>query len=237
MSRITAPVSKLSRALSSSSNPVARAVSPLHDSSAHNAGAVLMPKYAELLRSRRSSEHSDASLPSCCALLELSNSSRQSSRGLTTAHRPTPQPSLANRSRPLMQTFYSTTPSTAMHTSSTHLDAAVIPSMRDLTGPSPADAGPRVPLLPDNYSAAHGPTGSDVPVQIPEISIVAANPENVVPATPLSEVQGISLDGVELKFVHEDQHYRSEEESGSGIIRDLWKGMVEDVLGPAKKSS
>ncbi|PNY29934.1 Uncharacterized protein TCAP_00151 [Tolypocladium capitatum] len=72
MSRMTAPVSKLSRALSSS-NTVARAASPLLDSSAHNAGAALMPKYAELLHNRRSSEHSDASLPSCCALLGSSN--------------------------------------------------------------------------------------------------------------------------------------------------------------------
>ncbi|POR37247.1 Uncharacterized protein TPAR_02559 [Tolypocladium paradoxum] len=222
MSRVTAPVSRLSRALSSSSNPVARAASPLLDSSAHSAsaGAVLMPKYAELLRNRRSSEHSD------------------SSRGLATAHRPTPQPSMANRSKPLMQTFHSTAPSAAMHTSSTHLDAAVIPSMRDLAGPSAADAGPRVPLLPDNYSAAHGPTGSDGPVHVPEISIVAADPENVVPATSLSEVQGISLDGVELKFVHEGQHHSLREEEGSGgMIRDLWKGMVDDVLGPAKKAA
>lgn len=141
-----------------------------------------------------------------------------------------------------MQTFHSTAPSAATHASSTHLDAAVIPSMRDLAGPSTADVGPRVPLLPDNYSAAHGPTGSDVPVQIPEIAIVAANPDNVVPATPLSEVQGISLDGVELKFVHEDQHYSPREEEsggggGGGMIRDLWKGMVEDIIGPTKKTS
>lgn len=51
MSRVTAPVAKLSRALSSSA---ARAANPLLDASTYNAGAVLMPKYAELLRNRRS---------------------------------------------------------------------------------------------------------------------------------------------------------------------------------------
>lgn len=52
MSRITAPVAKLTRALSSTT--AVRAPNPLLDTSAHNAGAVLMPKYAELLRNRRS---------------------------------------------------------------------------------------------------------------------------------------------------------------------------------------
>lgn len=51
MSRVTAPVSKLARTLNAGAVPV------------HNAGAVLMPKYAELLRNRRSSEHQDVNLP------------------------------------------------------------------------------------------------------------------------------------------------------------------------------
>lgn len=62
MSRITAPASKLSRALSSSATSAsARTANPLLDSSAHGTGAILMPKYAELLRNRRGSEHSDVS--------------------------------------------------------------------------------------------------------------------------------------------------------------------------------
>lgn len=52
MSRVTAPAVKLTRALSSTT--AARAAKPLLDASAYNAGAVLMPKYAELLRGRRS---------------------------------------------------------------------------------------------------------------------------------------------------------------------------------------
>ncbi|KAM4057799.1 hypothetical protein HRG_009418 [Hirsutella rhossiliensis] len=211
MSRITAPASKLSRAIGSS------AAASLRDSSARATGAILMPKYAELLRS---SDHHD------------------SSRGLTTAHRPTPQPSLANRPKPLMQTFHSTAPSASAAAASTNLDAAIFPSMADLFASSDAgsNAGPRMPLLPDNYSAAHGPTSGDGPVHLP--SIIAADPDNVLPATPLSDVEGIGLDGVDLKFAHESQHshqLHSHEGNSGGMIRDLWKGMVEDVLGPAKK--
>ncbi|EQK98608.1 hypothetical protein OCS_05682 [Ophiocordyceps sinensis CO18] len=213
MSRITAPASKLTRAMGSAST------ASLRDSSAHTCGAILMPKYAELLRtSRSSSDH------------------HESSRGLTTAHRPTPQPSLANRPKPLMQTFCSTA-SPASAASSANLDAAVLPSMADLYGSSGPDShfGPRMPLLPDNYSTAHGPTSGDGPVHPP--SIVAADPDNVLPAAPLSDVEGIGLDAVDLKFAHEHHHdqQRDHEGNNGGIIRDLWKGMVEDIIGPAKR--
>ncbi|KAJ6440255.1 alpha/beta fold family hydrolase [Purpureocillium lavendulum] len=217
MSRVTAPVSKLARAIGASAGPLRDT-----SASAHGAGAALMPKYAELLRTRRSSEHSD------------------SSRGLTTTHRPTPQPSIANRSKPLMQTFHSSSPSSSA--SAAHLDAAFLPSMADLAAPSASAAsGPRVPLLPDNYSAAHAADNSDATVQLPEVSIVAADPENVLPGTPLSEVEGLGLDGVELKFVHEGrsrhvQELDSESQSG-GMLRDLWKGMVDDVLGSPKRTA
>ena len=61
MSRVTAPVSKLSRAAIASSNAAARS-SPLLDSTAHahHGGVALMPKYAELLGNHHG-EHSDVS--------------------------------------------------------------------------------------------------------------------------------------------------------------------------------
>ncbi|KHN96590.1 uncharacterized protein MAM_05533 [Metarhizium album ARSEF 1941] len=204
MSRVTAPMSKISRALS--------AASPRLDGSAHSAGAVLMPKYAELLRNRPS---------------ELSDS-----RGLATAHRPTPQPSLANRSKPLMQTFHSSAPGASVaHTAAAHIDAAVLPSPSLLAGSSRVDHGPRVPLLPDNYGAAHTPPASEAAAR-PEVTIVAADPDNVVPGAPLSGVEGIALDGVELKFLYQDPGQPGAHESSS-MIRDIWKGMVEDVFGGA----
>ncbi|KAK5992284.1 hypothetical protein PT974_05685 [Cladobotryum mycophilum] len=212
MPRVTAPVSKLARALSSTPT-AARVGNPLLlDTTVHNAGAVLMPKYAELLRNRRSSEHSD------------------SSRGLTTAHRPTPQPSLANRNKPLMQTFSSSAASAAsVAATSTHLDAAVLPAF-SLEAVAAAAGLPRMPLLPDNYGAAHSSADSDGPVVIPSASIVAANPDNVLPATALSSVHGIGLDSVSLQFVHIPQP-SVQSEDGQGMIKDLWKGLVDDVFG------
>ncbi|KAM6483431.1 hypothetical protein HDV62DRAFT_327846 [Trichoderma sp. SZMC 28011] len=217
MSRVTAPVAKLSRALSSSA---ARAANPLLDASTYNAGAVLMPKYAELLRNRRST-------------IELSES-----RTLTTTHRPTPQPSIANRAKPLMQTFSS---SASSATPSSHLDAAVLPGLGSLSSSTSfADVLPRMPLLPDNYAAAHPAPAADMPVSIASSSIVAVNPDTVLPATPLSSLSGV-LDTVELKFVHEEPAAVAQDEGQSqGMIRDLWKGMVEDVFGsnqPIRKSN
>ncbi|TFB07679.1 hypothetical protein CCMA1212_001115 [Trichoderma ghanense] len=219
MSRITAPVAKLSRALSSSA-AAPRAANPLLvDAAAYNAGAVLMPKYAELLRNRRTTttttiEHSE------------------STRSLTTTHRPTPQPSITNRPKPLMQTF-STSTSTSSKPSA-NLDAAILPNFTTSSSSSTFSDLPRMPLLPDAYSAAHPAPAADPPVSIASSSIVAINPDAVVPATPLSSLSGV-LDTVELKFVHEPEPVSkgvdAEEGGSQGMIRDLWKGMVEDVLG------
>lgn len=178
-----------------------------------------MPKYAELLHNRRSHEHSDS----------------KSSRGLATTHRPTPQPSLANRTKPLMQTFHSSA-SPATHTSKTHIDAAVLPSMGFLVGSSKPGHGPRMPLLPDNYGAAHVPMATET-ITVPEVTIVAADPDNVVPGAPKAGIQGLGLDGVELKFLYDESSQPRREQESSGMIRDIWKGMVEDVFGGTPKKA
>ncbi|KAG6006110.1 hypothetical protein E4U43_000487 [Claviceps pusilla] len=216
MSRITAPVAKLARALSSSPHAAGvapRSASAIRDSSAHSAGASLMPKYAELLHNRRSHEHSDTP------------------RGLTTTHRPTPQPSLANRPRPLMQTFHSSAASAAspaLHSTTSHIDSAVLPPTAWLfANPSSSGEEPRVPLLPDNYAAAHGPMTAKEADPLPKVTIVAANPDNVVPGAPNAGIEGIGLDGVELKFLYDERSLSREEQGRGGMIRDIWKGMVK----------
>ncbi|KAM3527874.1 hypothetical protein MY4038_006140 [Beauveria bassiana] len=189
MSRVTAPVAKLSRAISSTASPaaVSRSSGSLLDSTAHQGGAPLMPKYAELLRDR---EHNK-------------------SRGITTTHRPAPL----------------------------HLDAMILPSM-DFASSSAATAatGPRVPLLPDNYGAAHAPAPPVPEAAFSKPTIFAAEPDRVAPATPLSAVEGLSLDGVELKFVHDAPAGESSADEHGHMIRDFWKGMVDDVLGPVPKT-
>lgn len=215
MSRVTAPVAKLSRAISSTAAPatISRSSGSLLDSIAHQGGAPLMPKYAELLRDR---EHNK-------------------SRGITTTHRPAPQPSIANRPRPLMQTFHSS--ANQVGVPPLHLDAMILPSMDFSSSPSAAAAaGPRVPLLPDNYGAAHAPAPPVREAAFSKPTIFAAEPDRVAPATPLSAVEGLSLDGIELKFVHDAPAGETSANEHGHMIRDFWKGMVDDVLGPVPKT-
>jgi hypothetical protein len=203
MSRVTAPAAKLSRTLSAGAPT-------------HNAGAVLMPKYAELLRSSRGNEHQD------------------SSRGLSTTHRPTPQPSIANRAKPLMQTFHTSRSSAAVAAApSSNLDAAVLPSMEALAAVAAAPSQPIVPILPDNYAAAYAKEVVDAPIDSPEVTIVAADPDRVLPSSPFSEVASAGLDSVSLGFAHESRAGPPAASDGldGGMIRDIWKGFVEDVLG------
>lgn len=146
------------------------------------------------------------------------------SRGLTTAHRPTPQPSIVNRNKPLMQTFSSV----ASAPGSSTIDAAVLPSMAFFAS-QPATDGLPVPLMPDNYGAAYNvDVASSAPAAVDGVSIMAVDPEKVLAATPLSEVRGI--DGVQLGFVHDAAEVTEE---GAGMLKDLWKGMVDDIFGEA----
>lgn len=136
-----------------------------------------------------------------------------------------------------MQTFHSS--ASQVGVPPTHLDAMILPTMDfSSSSASMASAGPRVPLLPDNYGAAHAPAPLAPEAAFSKPTIFAAEPDRVAPATPLSAVEGLSLDGIELKFIHD-----AAESSGSStaaehghMIRDFWKGMVDDVLGPVPKT-
>jgi hypothetical protein len=168
MSRVTAPVAKLTRALN---------VAP-------PTGATLMPKYAELLR--RSADHTD------------------SSRGLTTTHRPTPQPSIAHRTKPFMQTFYSDAGAVSS-IPAFHLDVTMLPAMT--ADGSAASQAVRVPILPDNYNAA--------PQTVEAPAIVASTPQIV--AVDPSRVAAMSdVEGVTLAFAHQ-----AEAEQADGYMLKL----------------
>ncbi len=124
------------------------------------------------------------------------------------------------------------------------IDYAVLPPWESLypeaaetwAGGDDAAVGLRVPLLPDNFNpdrgaAAHGPEVLDGPLAAPEIHVLAAHPESVVPAA-LTEVEPMGLDGVELNFAHD----AAAEAREPGMIRDLWNGLVEDIFGADKKA-
>ncbi|KAL2758263.1 hypothetical protein ACRALDRAFT_1055218 [Sodiomyces alcalophilus JCM 7366] len=188
MSRVTAPVTKL-----------ARAVNPGIASPYYNHGAVLMPKYAELLK--KSSAEADV----------------QSARGITTTHRPTPQPKPSKSyNRPLMQTFSSVATSSGGPAPIT-IDATIFPQ------PTTTFAGEgvslsRMPLLPDSFLTRHPVAEApETPMMEPRISIVASASGSVLPASALTEIEGMGVDGVELRFVHESEVRKRE----PGIVTGL----------------
>jgi hypothetical protein len=131
-----------------------------------------------------------------------------------------------------MQTFTTHAPNRARLDTST-IDFAMMPSQGSLSSPPLNElAGMRMPLLPDNYTTQHAPEVADAPLAAPEIVVVAAHPENVVTAA-LTEVEGMGIDGVELKFAHESEPEVKE----PGMLTDLWKGLLDDLAGPGQSST
>ncbi|KAH0436521.1 hypothetical protein CcaCcLH18_04327 [Colletotrichum camelliae] len=208
MSRITAPVAKLTRSINSAAT-ASRSSGLLESHYNVNQGAVLMPKYAELLKNR----------------------SEDSSRSLTTTHRPTPQPTRTSPAHRRMQTF-SSSPASASPAHAS-MDFTVLPASFDALPAANEFAGMRMPLLPDSFTTKHQSLyeqtlAEELPLSKPEISIIAANPDNVT-AAALTEVEGFGVDGVELKWAHEGES--AAEDAHQPGLRDLWKGLVDDVVG------
>ncbi|KAK8109872.1 hypothetical protein PG999_008009 [Apiospora kogelbergensis] len=171
--------------------------------------APLMRKYADLLKERN---------------LEMEGRSREFTT--RSANRPHPAP---KRMR-LMQTL------NASYSQAATVDSTVLPSFNFMEAASAADSHMRVPLLPDNYSVAYAPEAADEPVAFPQISVVAANPETVSPSA-LTEVEGMTMDGIELKFAHESSASStgSYSEQGNGMIKGMWNGLLDDVFGENSK--
>ncbi|ROT35485.1 hypothetical protein SODALDRAFT_67817 [Sodiomyces alkalinus F11] len=173
MSRVTAPITKLTRV-----------VNPGVASPYHNHGAILMPKYAELLKK----SPADADV--------------QSARGITTTHRPTPQPKPSKSyNRPLMQTFSSV--STSSHGAAPPtIDATIFPFPTAAFAAEGVSSS-RMPLLPDSFLTRHPVAeASEAAVVEPRISVVASASGSLSPASALTEIEGMGIDGVELRFAH-----------------------------------
>ncbi|KAJ9156508.1 hypothetical protein NKR23_g852 [Pleurostoma richardsiae] len=216
MTRVTGPIAKLTRSLSTT----AAAPRPSSNliTNASKTAAARVRKELESAADGRSSN-------------DASESSRRMTT--TTSHRPLPNPNRMNI--PLMQTFH-TSPRTAARLDTSAVDFAVLPSL-DAASPEPQPAL-RVPLLPDNYSpdrTGFAPEVQDGPLPAPQISVVAASPDVVLPASALTEVEGMGVDGVELSFAHAPEPAKGQGPEG-GMLRDLWKGLVEDVFGGESKA-
>ncbi|KAM0344637.1 hypothetical protein ACHAPU_007411 [Fusarium lateritium] len=189
--------------------PVSKLTRTFAESNRH-AGIALMPKYAELLgASSEQSQHSDA-------------------RGLKTTHRPTPQPSIVGRPRPLMQGFHSSTPSRAPVN---HVDTMVLPKIH--ATPSPNEPLPRMPLLPDNYGAHHSSISDATDLSTGNRPVILAmDPDVVVPGAPMATMDAVNMDGVDVKFIHEQpaQETKAADSDRSTFLSDIFRGMVDDVF-------
>ncbi|KAI1446188.1 hypothetical protein ABKA04_003821 [Annulohypoxylon sp. FPYF3050] len=202
--RLTGPATKLARSITTTATA---SQSNTLLTSTKSTTTPLSRKYAELLKER--------------------NIDPDHPRHLYTrsSNRPHPPP----RTMRLMQTFTSSAPKAALANTTT-MDNIIFPGSASLDGSRDDPfAHLRVPLLPDNFATHHTPEVADGPIAPPQISIVAANPELVSPSA-LTEVEGMGMDGVELKFVHEETS--SEQEQGT--LTNIWKGLVDDVLGSSK---
>ncbi|KAI1081223.1 hypothetical protein F5B20DRAFT_537376 [Whalleya microplaca] len=206
--RLTAPVAKLARSISTTTAAAVPKSSTLLTGS--KASAPLSRKYADLLKER--------------------NIDPDHPRHLYTrsSNRPHPPP----RTMRLMQTFASSASQSAPASVNT-MDKIIFPGSAALEG-SASDpfAHLRVPLLPDNFTTHNAPEAGDGPVATPQINIIAANPDTVSPSV-LTEVEGMGVDGVELKFVHGGEGAEQEQ----GMLTDIWKGLVDDVLGSRGKGN
>ncbi|KAH6627082.1 hypothetical protein B0J18DRAFT_409301 [Chaetomium sp. MPI-SDFR-AT-0129] len=224
-SRLSMPVSKLTRTISTSA-AVARPSQLLSNApkatTVTGAGRKMKPAVDE------PSEH------------------RNHSTTTTSPHRPlVPK---TNRVIPFMQTFHHSAPKPMAPSFST-MDRAILPDLFASSFLSNPDADTfshiphlHVPLMPDNTSPPaqfRRQEAPDAPLPQPEILVVAANPE-LVRASALTEVEGMGVDGVELGFAHllgrESEAVEESYEMGEGMIRDLWRGMVDDVFGGSKTS-
>lgn len=140
-----------------------------------------------------------------------------------------------------MQGFKTSAPKQAIHDKST-IDYCFFPSLRAIEDAE--DTNPfarlRVPLLPDNVApnrsvgSVHANEVEDMQVQKAEISIVAAHPEMVLPVA-MSEV--VANDGEDAGTFMAGLRDRVESviEEEKGMLRELWGGLVDDVLGPKAK--
>ena len=152
------------------------------------------------------------------------------------------------------RSFRTSSPQPAAHDTST-IDYFFMPDFHASAQEQP-EAKIRVPLLPDNYNpdrsagGAHPIESQEISIPRPEISVVAAHPEMVLPAM-LSEVvgnEGLDVDigqwtkgftfnpeaWIPAVLTETAQGQEGQEEGG--VLRELWTGVVDDIFGEKRKA-
>jgi len=236
MSRVTPPVTKFTQAIRkiSSSATVAHPSGLL---AAQVRTSALVPRKLSDLKAECNQRQlkTTGSKTDLVDRLDAYHTAR--SHSTTSGHRPTtPQSSPVYKTIPLMQGFQTSAPKQTSNDKST-MDFFFFPEIDE--PPTNPFAKLRVPLLPDNYSpdrsadSVHRIESIDEALPKAEISIVASHPENVAPVA-MSEVVGNEAVDVELGqlitgFTDTALHEMKEQQ---GTIKDLWNGLIDDILGP-----
>lgn len=117
--------------------------------------------------------------------------------------------------------------------------------MADLDA-GPVRPTPRIPVLPDLYSHVPRTSLSDPPMKPQIYTVAGAGPD--VSASAMSEVidnHAVDIDPFSLteavgrSRVGEELQRRSNGRGSAepGVLRELWSGFLEDVLGPKQSPS
>lgn len=138
--------------------------------------------------------------------------------------------------------FNTSRSSSAVNDTST-VDFIYMPTMSEMDA-APVRSMPRVPVLPDLHSIEE-PASQSAPPMKPQIYTVAGG--DVTAASAMSEVvdnHSVDIDPFSLteavgRSQIGEQQQRQANGSGSrepGVMRELWTGFLDDVLGPKGSS-
>lgn len=106
------------------------------------------------------------------------------------------------------------------------------------------DRMPRVPILPDAYAHYGPPSNPDTPPMKPQIYSVSELGSDLQGASPMSDVvdnQSLDFDPFNLtqtvRQASAPQDFkRSQKETVGAAVKELWSGLLDDVLGPKQQS-
>lgn len=121
---------------------------------------------------------------------------------------------------------------------SSTIDFAFIPDFDPDTRSAPVEF--RVPILPwSNPSEAAKAEAAEIeePVMIPTIHTVAADGTHIHAPSAMSDMTDSNTVDFQGMAAQAAKHFAKPVEEGVGMARQIWTGLVEDVLGPNKAKS
>jgi len=231
MTRVTGPIPKLSNAFRSIST-TASASRPSSLLASTTRQSTYLPSRLSDLKHECQIRKLDTAGSKSDLINRLTAYEQTRSHITTGGYRPSPSSAApAHVFRPLMQGFRTSAPRPAVGDTST-IDYFFFPEM-DVE--SSSNEHLRVPLLPDNYTpdrTQYPAEALDEAVPHPEIHIIAAHPENVVPAalTEVVDNAGIEADVGALTSLFNGESTQAASKE-PGVVKEVLGGMWADMFG------